>query len=85
MVVNSFNPLDQSSEVMTLIEMQERESVCLPAVSSRSCVQSLNVYHPEDKAGRFQPLDQSPLVASFSDLIPVSFLIPFPFDWGCGD
>lgn len=50
MAVNSFHPLDQSSEVMTLTEMQERESVCLPAVSSWSWVQSLNDYLPEDKA-----------------------------------
>lgn len=74
MVANSFNPLDQSSEVMTLAEMQEREVVCSSSVSSKSCIQSLNVYHLEEKITRPQPQDQG--LRLFSQLLASLVLLP---------
>lgn len=74
MVANSFNPLDQSSEVMTLAEMQEREIVCSSSVSGKSCIQSLNVYHPEEKITRPQPQDQG--LRLFSQFLASLVLLP---------
>lgn len=80
MVVTSFNPLDQGSEVMTLTKMQEREAVCSPAVSSKSCTQSLNVCHPEDKTTRPQPQDQG--LRLFSQFPASLVLFPlFLYTW----
>lgn len=74
MVANSFNPLDQSSEVMTLAEMQEREVVCSSSVSGKRCIQSLNVYHPEEKITRLQPQDQG--LRLFSQFLASPVLFP---------
>lgn len=87
MVANSFNPLDQSSEVMTLAEMLEREVVCSSSVSGKSCIQSLNVYHPEEK--NHQASTSRPGAETFLPIPGFSGLTsPFPsyvVDWGCED
>lgn len=74
-VLNSFSPLDQSSGVMTLTEMQEREAVCSPVVSSKRYPES-QCLSPEDKIARPQPQHQS--LRLFSQFSASLVLFPLP-------
>lgn len=79
-MVNSFNPSDQSSEIMTLTEMPERH-LCVYQQCPVGAVSSLNTYHPEDKAARFHPPDQSPRLPPICQLLwsyPCFLSYPLP-------